>query len=83
MGGVRRTKRRGIGFWGRFLKSNFNTGILQEIPECIGELGVPVEDEKPFLGERSVDAMCREVGLEIDACTSTSGQPAAGAIEEW
>ncbi len=34
---------------------DFDAGILQEIPERDGELGVPVEDEEPFIGERSVD----------------------------
>ena len=34
---------------------DFDAGILQEIPECDGELRVSVKDEKPFLGERSVE----------------------------
>ncbi len=29
---------------------DFNTGILQEIPERFGVLGIPVEDEEPFIG---------------------------------
>ncbi len=34
----------------------FDAGILQEIPERFGELGISVEDEEPFLGESPVDA---------------------------
>ena len=34
---------------------DFDAGIVQEIPERSGELGIPVEDEEAFLGERSVE----------------------------
>jgi hypothetical protein len=36
---------------------DFDTGILQEIPERDGELGIPVEDEEPFLSEGSIDGI--------------------------
>jgi len=34
---------------------DFDAGILQESPEGLKELGIAVEDEEPFVGERSVD----------------------------
>ena len=33
---------------------DFDTGILQEIPERLGELGIPIKDEEPFLSEKSI-----------------------------
>ena len=36
---------------------DLDIGILQEIPELFGELGIPVEDQEPFIGERSVEGV--------------------------
>jgi len=34
---------------------DFDAGTLQETPERQRKLGIPVEDEEPFLSERSVE----------------------------